>query len=94
MEQQYEVAMSKLLKYNLIVVIDKLHDPRYVEAMEQFFGVVMEEVLLMRSILLQNWAVDLLKKESRCMRKHYMLIHLILLLFQMIMALNIHTLEF
>eukprot|EP00574_Skeletonema_japonicum_P001359 CAMPEP_0201739416 /NCGR_PEP_ID=MMETSP0593-20130828/45773_1 /ASSEMBLY_ACC=CAM_ASM_000672 /TAXON_ID=267983 /ORGANISM="Skeletonema japonicum, Strain CCMP2506" /LENGTH=379 /DNA_ID=CAMNT_0048233687 /DNA_START=428 /DNA_END=1567 /DNA_ORIENTATION=- len=39
MEQQYEVAMSKLLKYNLIVVIDKLHDPRYVEAMEQFFGV-------------------------------------------------------
>lgn len=39
MELQYTVAMSKLLKYNLIIVIDKLHDPRYVEAIETFFGV-------------------------------------------------------
>ena len=39
MEQQYEVAMSKLLKYNLVVVIEKLRDPKYVQAIEDFFGV-------------------------------------------------------
>lgn len=39
MEQQYEVAMSKLLKYNLVIVIEKLRDPKYVQAIEDFFGV-------------------------------------------------------
>ena len=38
-EQQYRVAMSKLLKYNMIIVIEKLKDPRYVEAIENYFGV-------------------------------------------------------
>lgn len=39
MDLQYDMAMSKLLKYNLIVVIDKLKDANYVEAIENFFGV-------------------------------------------------------
>eukprot|EP00986_Skeletonema_menzelii_P015795 scaffold12700_cov142-Skeletonema_menzelii.AAC.5 len=47
MEQQYEVAMSKLLKYNLVVVIEKLRDPKYVQAIEGFFGV---EGLLERGV--------------------------------------------
>lgn len=38
-EEQYKVAMSKLLKYNLIIVIEKLRDPNYVRAIENFFGV-------------------------------------------------------
>jgi len=38
-EEQYKVAMSKLLKYNLVVVIEKLRDPDYVHAIESFFGV-------------------------------------------------------
>ena len=36
---QYKMAMSKLLKYNLIIVIEKLRDPVYVKAIEDFFGV-------------------------------------------------------
>jgi len=46
-QQQYEVAMSKLLKYNMIIVIDKLHDTKYVQAIENFFGV---EGLLERGV--------------------------------------------
>jgi hypothetical protein len=38
-EQQYRVAMSKLLKYNMIIVIEKLKDPKYVKAIENYFGV-------------------------------------------------------
>ena len=38
-EQQYHIAMSKLLKYNMIIVIEKLKDPAYVEAIENYFGV-------------------------------------------------------
>ena len=38
-EQQYEVALSKLYKYNLIIVIEKLHDPKYAQAIKNFFGV-------------------------------------------------------
>mmetsp|Transcript_555 Transcript_555/g.1171 ORF Transcript_555/g.1171 Transcript_555/m.1171 type:complete len:492 (+) Transcript_555:64-1539(+) len=38
-DQQYQVAKSRVLKYNLIVVIEKLRDPNYVQAVEDFFGV-------------------------------------------------------
>jgi len=37
--QQYQVAKEKLLKYNLVVVIEKLRDPKYVQAVEDIFGV-------------------------------------------------------
>jgi hypothetical protein len=36
---QYETAAAKLLRYNFIVVIEKLSDPKYVAAVEAFFGV-------------------------------------------------------
>ena len=39
MEEQYQVAKSKLTKYNLVIIIEKLRDPRYVRAIENFFGV-------------------------------------------------------
>lgn len=37
--EQYQAAKEKLLRYNLIVVIEKLADPAYVRAVEDFFGV-------------------------------------------------------
>ncbi|KAL7463133.1 hypothetical protein ACHAXS_003519 [Conticribra weissflogii] len=36
---QYAVAKARVLRFNMIVVIEKLRDPKYVEAVEQFFGV-------------------------------------------------------
>jgi hypothetical protein len=39
MAQQYEVAKAKLLRYNFIIITDKLRDPEYVAATESFFGV-------------------------------------------------------
>lgn len=38
-EQQYQVAMAKYLRYNFIVVLERLRDPEYVAAVEKFFGV-------------------------------------------------------
>ena len=38
--QQYTVAKRRVLRYNLIVVIEKLRDPAYVDAIEQMFGVI------------------------------------------------------
>ncbi|KAL9181964.1 hypothetical protein ACHAXT_012307 [Thalassiosira profunda] len=38
-EEQYAVAMEKVLQYNFIFVIEKLRDPAYVQAVEKFFGV-------------------------------------------------------
>ncbi|KAL7526184.1 hypothetical protein ACHAWF_001667 [Thalassiosira exigua] len=37
--QQYRVARAKVLKFNLIVVIEKLSDPSYKRKVEEFFGV-------------------------------------------------------
>lgn len=37
--QQYKVAKSRVFKYNFVVVIEKLRDPEYVRAVEEFFGV-------------------------------------------------------
>ena len=39
MDQQYEVAKAKLLRYNFIVIQEKLRDPEYAAAVERFFGV-------------------------------------------------------
>ena len=39
LNQQYQVAEAKVLKYNFIAVIEKLRDPNYVQAVEDFFGV-------------------------------------------------------
>ena len=36
---QYEFAKEKLLRYNFIVVLEKMKDPKYVTAVEDFFGV-------------------------------------------------------
>lgn len=36
---QYEVANARLRRYNFVVILEKLKDPGYVNAMEQFFGV-------------------------------------------------------
>ena len=36
---QYEVAHARLRRYNLIFVLEKLKDAKYVAAIEQFFGV-------------------------------------------------------
>ena len=38
-EDQYQVAKMKLLRYNLIVVLEWLSDPEYASAVESFFGV-------------------------------------------------------
>lgn len=38
-DQQYAVAKRRVLRYNLIVVVEKLRDPAYVQAIEQMFGV-------------------------------------------------------
>ncbi|KAL7537977.1 hypothetical protein ACHAXR_008197 [Thalassiosira sp. AJA248-18] len=37
--QQYQVATAKVMKYNFLIVIEKLSDPNYVRAVEDFFGV-------------------------------------------------------
>ena len=37
--QQYQAAMVKLLRYNFIVVLEKMNDPDYVSAVEKLFGV-------------------------------------------------------
>ena len=37
--EQYQVAKTKLLRYNLIVSLEKLSDPVYANAVEQIFGV-------------------------------------------------------
>mmetsp|Transcript_12432 Transcript_12432/g.27172 ORF Transcript_12432/g.27172 Transcript_12432/m.27172 type:complete len:444 (-) Transcript_12432:911-2242(-) len=38
-EVQYEVAKSRLLRYNFVVILEKLHDPEYAAAVERYFGV-------------------------------------------------------
>lgn len=38
-DRQYRVAKEKLRKYNLVVVIEKLKDPKYVRAIEDIFNV-------------------------------------------------------
>mmetsp|Transcript_8228 Transcript_8228/g.17540 ORF Transcript_8228/g.17540 Transcript_8228/m.17540 type:complete len:426 (+) Transcript_8228:32-1309(+) len=37
--EQYAVAKARVLRFNMIVVIEKLRDPNYVQAVERFFGV-------------------------------------------------------
>lgn len=37
--QQYQAAVVKLLRYNFIVVLEKMDDPEYVSAVEKLFGV-------------------------------------------------------
>ena len=39
LDEQYKVAKRRVLRYNLIVVVEKLRDPAYVKAIEQMFGV-------------------------------------------------------
>ena len=39
MARQYKVAKAKLLRYNFIVIQEKLQDPEYAAAVERFFGV-------------------------------------------------------
>ena len=39
LEKQYQVAKSRILRYNMIIVIEKLRDPEYVKNVEDFFGV-------------------------------------------------------
>jgi len=39
MTQQYQVAKKKLFNYNAIIIMEKLQDKQYVQAMERFFGV-------------------------------------------------------
>ena len=38
-KEQYQVAKTKLLRYNFIVVLEWLSDPEYASAVESFFGV-------------------------------------------------------
>jgi hypothetical protein len=38
-KEQYQVAKTKLLRYNFIVVLEWLSDPEYRNAVESFFGV-------------------------------------------------------
>lgn len=38
-DEQYTVAKRRVMRYNLIVVVEKLRDPEYVKAIEQMFGV-------------------------------------------------------
>jgi len=37
--EQYQVARARLLRYNIIIVLEMLGDPDYVAAVENFFGV-------------------------------------------------------
>ena len=37
--EQLRVALSKVYRYNMVIVIEKLRDPSYVRAVEEFFGV-------------------------------------------------------
>lgn len=37
--EQYQVSNANLHRYNFIVVLEMLSDPKYVEAVEKFFGV-------------------------------------------------------
>ena len=39
MTQQYQIAKNKLFKYNAIIIMEKLKDKKYVQAMESFFQV-------------------------------------------------------
>lgn len=39
MARQYEVAKAKLLRYNFVVVIERLGDPAYAASVDRFFGV-------------------------------------------------------
>eukprot|EP00579_Thalassiosira_antarctica_P005177 CAMPEP_0201889630 /NCGR_PEP_ID=MMETSP0902-20130614/30453_1 /ASSEMBLY_ACC=CAM_ASM_000551 /TAXON_ID=420261 /ORGANISM="Thalassiosira antarctica, Strain CCMP982" /LENGTH=144 /DNA_ID=CAMNT_0048420267 /DNA_START=884 /DNA_END=1314 /DNA_ORIENTATION=+ len=39
MTHQYEVAKTKLQRYNFIVITEMLRDPAYVDAVERLFGV-------------------------------------------------------
>lgn len=39
LEQQYQVAKARVLRYNFVAIIEKLTDPAYVQAVENFFGV-------------------------------------------------------
>lgn len=36
---QYQVAKERLLRYNFVVIVEKLNDRKYVDAVERFFGV-------------------------------------------------------
>lgn len=38
-DEQVRIALSKVYRYNMIIVIEKLRDPSYVKAVEEFFGV-------------------------------------------------------
>ena len=38
-DEQLRIALSKVYRYNMIIVIEKLRDPSYVKAVEDFFGV-------------------------------------------------------
>ena len=37
--QQYDIAKEKLSRYNIIIALEKLKDPKYVAALENYFGV-------------------------------------------------------
>mmetsp|Transcript_2886 Transcript_2886/g.5851 ORF Transcript_2886/g.5851 Transcript_2886/m.5851 type:complete len:367 (-) Transcript_2886:246-1346(-) len=37
--QQYQVARKRVFRYNMIIVMEMLKDPKYVQAIEKFFGV-------------------------------------------------------
>lgn len=37
--RQYEIAAEKLHRYNFILVLEKTKDPKYISAVETFFGV-------------------------------------------------------
>lgn len=39
MSRQYNVARQKIKRYNAVIVTEKLKDPKYVAALERFFGV-------------------------------------------------------
>ena len=39
LEKQYQVAKARVQRYNMIIVIEKLRDPEYMKAVEEFFGV-------------------------------------------------------
>jgi len=37
--EQYPIAKAKLLRYNIIIILERLRDPEYVSAVENFFGI-------------------------------------------------------
>lgn len=39
LEQQHQMAKARVSKFNLIVVMERLNDPHYIEAIENMFGV-------------------------------------------------------